>query len=271
MRDRGQTAASFDSPRLSGPVKHRSLHSASPPDRLVSDLRVLLWDIDGTLVRSTRVGVFREYTAPMLEKVFGTAGRLAEMSVSGMTDLQIAAEALRSEGITLELIGERLEDLRRQYMQEMERVTGNGARLFRALPGARKILKTLGEHSRYRSALLTGNIEPAAQLKMRLTGLSTFFQLPGAYGDESHDRRDLPGLAAKRISRTLGVDLSPSQFIVIGDTPNDIECAKHFGARSVAVATGRTYGPDELLSHKPDALLLDLSDSRLVMRTLGGL
>jgi phosphoglycolate phosphatase len=270
MRDRGQ-AAKFASPRPAGAAKARSLRPASPPDLLVSDLRILLWDIDGTLVRSTRVGVFREYTAPMLEKVFGTAGRLAEMSVSGMTDLQIAVEALRSEGITLEFIGERLEDLRRQYMQEMERVTGNGARLFRALPGARKILKTLAEHSRYRSALLTGNIEPAAQLKMSLVGLSSFFQLPGAYGDESHDRRDLPALAAKRINRTLGLELPPSQFIVIGDTPNDIECAKHFGARAVAVATGRAYGPDELLSHNPDALLPGLSDTRLVLRTLGGL
>ncbi len=89
------------------------------------DLRILLWDIDGTLVRSARAGVFRDYTVPVLEGVFGTAGRLMEMSVSGMTDLQIVVEALRDEGFTYEQIRSRIGDLRARYMQEMERVTGN--------------------------------------------------------------------------------------------------------------------------------------------------
>src|SRR2546421_12861088 len=63
-----------------------------------SSLRILLWDIDGTLIRSVRPDSFKDYTIPMLEEVFGTAGCLAEMQVSGMTDLQIVAEALRDEG-----------------------------------------------------------------------------------------------------------------------------------------------------------------------------
>lgn len=59
--------------------------------------------------------------------------------------------------------------------------------------------------------------------------------------------------------------------IVIGDTPNDIACAKHFGARCVAVATGRYYTADELIRHEPDALLRDLTDLDLVMRTFDSL
>ena len=231
------------------------------------DLRILLWDIDGTLLRSARAGVFRDYTVPVLEGVFGTAGRLMEMSVSGMTDLQIVAEALRDEGFTHEQIRSRIGDLRARYMQEMERVTGNGEPLFHILPGVREALEAAAKHPRYHSALLTGNIEPAAHLKMRLVGLSSFFQLPGAFGDDSHDRRELPALAARRISRYLNVNLQPAQLIVIGDTPNDINCAKHFGARSVAVATGRTFGADDLLEHNPDALLPDLSDTEGVIRT----
>lgn len=65
-----------------------------------SDFRILLWDIDGTLIRSIRTGAFKDYTIPVLEDVFGTAGRLPEMKVSGMTDLQIVGEALRLEGFT---------------------------------------------------------------------------------------------------------------------------------------------------------------------------
>src|SRR5215216_1948491 len=76
----------------------------SPQPAALPDLRVLLWDVDGTLVRTVRRGVFLDYTRPALERVFGTAGRLAELSVSGMTDLQIAAEALSDCGITHEQI-----------------------------------------------------------------------------------------------------------------------------------------------------------------------
>jgi len=234
-------------------------------------MRILLWDIDGTLTRSTRVDSYKDYTAPVLEAVFGTAGRLHEMKVSGMTDLQIIAEALRDEGFTHESIRERAVELHERYMVEMERVHGNGEQLFEVLPGVREVLQVTAKHPRYLSALLTGNIEPAAHLKMRLAGLSEYFRLPGAYGDDSYDRLDLPALAAARINEHLGANLEPHQFIVIGDTPNDIACARHFGARVVAVATGRMYSPEDLRALKPDALLPDLSGTELVMTTLGAL
>ena len=105
----------------------------------------------------------------------------------------------------------------------------------------RETLEALAEHPRYQSALVTGNIEPMANLKMELVGLDQFFTLPGAFGEESHNRRDLPARAAERIRKHLRLDLAPEQFIVIGDTPNDIDCARHFGARAVAVGTGRIY------------------------------
>ena len=233
--------------------------------------RILLWDIDGTLIRSARTGAFKDYTIPMLEEVFGTSGRLAEMQVSGMTDLQIVAEALRDEGFTHEDIRERIDHLRERYMDEMKRATGNGSEFFQLLPGVRETMKAIAEEPRYRSALLTGNIEPAAYLKMELMGLAEFFDLPGAFGDESHDRRDLPALAAERISQHLGVELEPHQFIVIGDTPNDIACAKHFGARSLAVGTGRLYTTADLLQCEPDAFVPNFSDPALVLETLAGL
>ncbi|HZE68582.1 MAG TPA: HAD hydrolase-like protein [Pyrinomonadaceae bacterium] len=236
-----------------------------------SDLRILLWDIDGTLIRSERTDAFKDYTIPVLERVFGTAGRLAEMRVSGMTDLQIVGEALRHEGFTREQIIERVEELRSCYMEEMQKVTANGKQFFYLLPGVWETLEAVDAHPRYQSALMTGNIEPAAHLKMDLVGLSKFFTLPGSFGDESHDRRDLPALAVNRIRLHLGLELQPSQFIVIGDTPNDIHCAHHFGARALAVNTGRFYSREDLLEHHPDALLSDLSDLEAVLTTLNRL
>jgi phosphoglycolate phosphatase-like HAD superfamily hydrolase len=244
--------------------------SASPSLR-VSDLRILLWDLDGTLVRGQRYGVFKDYTVPMLTRVFGTAGSLDGMMVSGMTDLQIIEEALRGEGITREHIIARKDELLRCYIEEMKRATGNGAHLVEAIPGGREVLQRVAVHPRYVSALLTGNIEPAAYLKLELAGLSEFFQLPGAFGDSSFDRRDLPAIAAQRINEHLGASLPPEQFIVIGDTPNDIACARHFGALVLAVASGRMHSAEELLVHEPDALVPDLLDAELVMETLAQL
>lgn len=248
------------------PLSTTSLNPLDP-----SDLRILLWDIDGTLIRSLRRGAFKDYTIPMLEDVFGTAGKLAEMQVSGMTDLGIVAEALQHEGFTHAHIRERIDHLRESYMTAMLKATGNGAEFFQLLPGVREALQTVADHPRYHSALLTGNIEPAAYLKMELVGLREFFDLPGAFGDESHDRKDLPTLAADRISKHLQMDLAPEQFIVIGDTPNDIDCARHFGARVVVVGTGRLYSTEDLLACSPDALLPDLTNSALLLKTLADL
>jgi len=236
-----------------------------------NDLRILLWDLDGTLVRGKRVGSFKDYTVPMLQTVFGTAGCLPDLMVSGMTDLQIVEEALRGEGITREHIYLRKDELRSSYLKEMKRAVGNGAHVIEAIPGGREVLLAAAEHPRYRSALLTGNIEPAAHFKVEVAGLAEFFTLPGAFGDESFDRRDLPALAARRINKYLNIELESEQFIVIGDTPNDIACARHFGAQVVAVATGRVHSEEKLLEHKPDALLRDLLDVELVMRTLDSL
>ncbi|HEY6244883.1 MAG TPA: HAD hydrolase-like protein [Pyrinomonadaceae bacterium] len=273
-RGRGgdQDADASDLPTL--PVAQSpTLPLAASPTRAVdhSDLRILLWDIDGTLIHSLRIGAYKEYTIPVLEEVFGTSGRLANMRVSGMTDLQIIAEALRDEGFSHHDIREQIHHLSEKLTAEAKKVTGNGEPFFEVLPGVKETLEVLSNHPRYRSALVTGNIEPMAQLKMELVGLDRFFTLPGAFGDESHQRRDLPERAAQRINNFLQTDLQPKQFIVIGDTPNDIDCAHHFGARAVAVGTGRFYSRDELLACKPDAWLQDLSDPELVLTALAEL
>ena len=235
------------------------------------DLRILLWDIDGTLIRSVRTGGYKVYTIPVLEEIFGTSGQLATMRVSGMTDLQIIAEALRDEGFTHDDIRKRIHEVSVRITEEARRVTGNGAPFFQVIPGVREMLDVLDQHPRYRSALLTGNIEAMAYLKMELVGLEKYFSLPGAFGDESHDRKDLPELAAERIREQLKMNLAAEQFIVLGDTPNDIGCAQHFGARAVALGTGRFYSAEELLACDPDAFLPDLSDTDLVLETLGRL
>ena len=219
-------------------------------------------------MRSAQVGSYKDYTIPVLEEVFGTAGRLPDMHVSGMTDLQIIFEALAESGVSQEQIVAQIDLLSRRLTEEARRVAGNGVQFFHLLPGVRETLAALHDQPRYQSALLTGNIKPMAQLKMELMGLDHFFTLPGAFGEESHVRRDLPALAAARIRNHLGMAIPAEHFIVIGDTPNDIDCARHFGARAVAVRTGRMYSDEDILAAEPDAILPDLSNTDLVLTTL---
>src|SRR4026207_2099719 len=128
-------------------------------------MKILLWDIDGTLIRSTRPGGYKLYTIPVLEELFGTSGGLADLHVSGMTDLQIFVEALGNHGVTHEDLRERIHVLSERLTAEARKVTSNGGNFFELLPGVRETLEALENHPRYRSALLTGNIEPMAYLK----------------------------------------------------------------------------------------------------------
>src|SRR6266478_540065 len=95
-------------------------------DMNTTDLRILLWDIDGTVLRSTKAITFTEYTRPVLEAVFGTAGRIDQVPLTGITDLQYIAESLSCEGITREVIFERMGEISARYFCEIERAASNG-------------------------------------------------------------------------------------------------------------------------------------------------
>src|SRR5438477_6655812 len=135
-----------------------------------TDVRVLLWDIDGTVLRSARASTFTEYTRPVLEAVFGTAGRIDEVPLTGMTDLQYIAESLSCESITRDAIFERIGEISARYFCEIERAASNGAE-FHVLPGVRDALEAVSKHSRYHSAVLTGNFETTARYKLNLFDL----------------------------------------------------------------------------------------------------
>jgi phosphoglycolate phosphatase len=109
--------------------------------------------------------------------------------------------------------------------------------------------------------LLTGNLAPVARLKLRMMSLVEFFDFEsGAYGSDSPRRTDLPLIAAERAARRYGRVFAGPDIVIVGDTPNDIACARAVGARAVAVATG-PFSVDELRLHAPDAVLPDLTDT----------
>lgn len=239
------------------------------PEINLKNLRILLWDIDGTLMRSTVQGGYLKYFAATMRRVFGSAGRLAEIVPSGMTDTQIMYEALRGENFTPEQIFARKDDVLKIFREEMTTVLAQAGEPYESLAGVREILAATAKNSLFVNALLTGNLSVAAQLKLESVGLWHYFaSAPNAFGEISHDRRELAREAGKLFAEKYSHRFEPEQFIVIGDTPNDVACARAFGARIVAVATGRHQTREILAAENPDYLLDDLSDTARVLQIL---
>lgn len=232
------------------------------------NVRILLWDIDGTLMTSTQPGAYKKYFAPALEKVFGSAGDLDGITVSGMTDFQIAFEALQNVGFTVEQIREKIPVMLEVFPIEMRRIL-DGAESHVLLGGVKEVLEATKTNSRYINGLLTGNLTPAAKIKLEKVGLEDEFDFEiSAFGELSHSRNDLPIEAIKKAQKKFNYQFEPSQFIIIGDTPNDIRCARNCGAKVISVATGRGQTMENLAKYSPDCLFEDFSDTKKVLEAL---
>ena len=223
--------------------------------------RLLLFDIDGTLIHSAGAGVHGLRLA--LEERFGIKDDLADIEIAGMTDAAIVISILEKHKIpqTPENIAAFLDSYVHFLSKELPHRKG------RLLPGVLKLLKKLKMRPQLVLALLTGNVSRGARLKLEHYGVWHFFEF-GAFADDHHDRNHLGLFARARAKEKHRREFSAEEIDVIGDTPRDIDCGKALGARTVAVATG-TWSREKLAEHHPDFLIDDLSDVDRVIDTLG--
>ncbi len=228
--------------------------------------RLLLFDIDGTLVNAAGAG--REALGRALRAVFGETGPIDDFDFHGKTDPAIVHGLMREAGRREEEIEGRLEGLWESYLQvlpeELERRRRSGR--VSAYPGVLDLLESTTEDPRFTLALVTGNLAGGAWHKLDAADLAHHFGL-GAFGSDSARREDLPPLALRRAARQLDQDFAPGDAVVIGDTPEDVRCARASGIRAVTVATGR-HCPEELADHDPDHVFADLSDTEAVIDVL---
>lgn len=223
--------------------------------------RLLLFDIDGTLISSAGAGV--ESLKLVLAERFGIKDDLEDIEIAGMTDSGIVISILKKHKIpeTHENVSAFLDSYVHFLSQELPRRKGT------LLPGVLELLERLKSRPHLVLALLTGNVSRGAQLKLEHYGVWHFFEF-GAFADDHHDRNKLGGFARTRAREKHGREFSPEETDVIGDTPRDIACGKAFGARTIAIATG-TWSRADLAKHQPDFLFDDLSNVDEVIRTLG--
>lgn len=224
--------------------------------------RLLLFDIDGTLITSGGAGEGALKDA--MGARFGVQEDLQGILLAGATDARIARELLAKHGI--EASAENVTALLDEYLGHLAgRISRHDGRL---LPGIVPVLEALEKHPEAVLALLTGNLTRGAQIKLTHYGVWKFFEF-GAFADDHHDRNELGKVARARALEKHGIEFPPEQIFVIGDTPRDIECGRAIGARTVAIATGH-YSLPELAEHGPDFLFQDFSDTALVLECLLG-
>lgn len=229
--------------------------------------RLLLWDVDGTLVRTGEAGamIFDE----ALQAVVGVRPKF-RVRMSGKTDPQIVREYLHEMGL------EELDDVVTEVLRVAAELLAEADRRGELVsggvtcPGVGDVLARLASDHRVVSTLVTGNIAPNAVVKVAAFGLDRWLDLTiGAYGSDEADRRLLVPLALDRFASLRGIRLDPSDAWVIGDTPRDLECARVAGVRCLLVATGR-HDAEELTSLGADEVLNDLSDIKAVVELLTG-
>ncbi len=219
---------------------------------------ILLFDIDGTLVRTGGAGKAAMEAA--LKVAFGVTEIRDVVLYSGRTDRAIGRDLLSVHGIDPTPTNQvRLQDAYLAHLPACLKTHGGAV-----CPGIGELLRDLHPRPGVVLGLLTGNIRVGAQHKLGHFGLWDFFAC-GGFGDEHFDRDDVARMAMAEVRSHLGREFDAGDVWVIGDTPLDVKCARAVGAKAVAVATG-WHPIDELTAHEPDFVFADLSNPEELLR-----
>jgi phosphoglycolate phosphatase-like HAD superfamily hydrolase len=224
---------------------------------------LILFDIDGTLVLTGGAGMRAMNRA--CEDLVRSENAMAGVTFAGRTDWSILDDILRNHGHTLDEA--RLDELCRRYVTHLaEEIVLPGRGVKDVMPGIRELLEALAARADVRLGLLTGNFVEGARIKLEYFDLWKYFPW-GAFGGDAASRNDLVPIALAR-AREHGIDGIPSpQVLVVGDTPNDVECALVAGATPVAVATG-SYTADQLRAAGASIVFDDLRDTDAFLKLL---
>jgi len=213
--------------------------------------KLLLWDIDGTILHTGKAG--ETALGRAMEKLYGINRGLQGLEIAGRTDKWIVEQLLGRDGKPngLEEVAQFLDVYVELLAEELPQRNGG------LHPGVLGILEEAHKRAELVQALLTGNIEKGARLKLTRYGVNHFFDF-GAFADDSSIRNELGPHAKRRAEEKHGEEFPPEKIFVIGDTPHDVACARAIGAKAIAVATG-SFTKRQLKDCGADAVFTDLA------------
>ena len=216
---------------------------------------LVLWDIDGTLIKGSHAAMIAFNRA--LREVYELTEEPARIEYGGKTDPQIVLEVLERHNVVEADALDRLSSFHDRYVNLVEDAFHELQAGVEALPGVHALIDALAANGAIQS-LLTGNLQPTAELKLRAAGLADRLLIRiGAFGSDHRNRDELVPIAVAKAQARFG---ALDGVVVIGDTPRDIACGKAGGARTIAVATG-SWSLEQLIRHEPDAALSSLGDT----------
>jgi phosphoglycolate phosphatase len=233
-------------------------------------VRVVFWDIDGTLLLTQRAGIFALDEA-CREVICVETVDWNRVDTRGFTDRNIARRLLEEYGKpsdeeTVSRLLDAYESRLPVWLAKKEP---------HPLPGVVAILERLKARSDVLSILLTGNTRRGARAKLSHTGLLEYFHGPnggeppfGAFAEHGERRDAIARAALDLAEQVVGEPIPGERCFVIGDTPHDVSCGKAIGARTLAVATGG-YGVEELRACEPWRLWAQVPEPEEFERTLG--
>lgn len=221
-------------------------------------MTVLLFDIDGTLVRTNGAG--KAAMEGALRDAFGVENILDVVPYSGRTDPAIGHDLLRVHG--LPVTPENLQRLTSEYLQRLPAALDRFGGI--VLPGVRELIGELQRRDEVRLGLLTGNVIAGATIKLSFFNLWSSFAF-GGFGDGRVHRDDVAREALMQAKQHGPVTLD--RCWVIGDSPHDVSCTRAIGAKVLAVATG-WHSLDELAKCNPDHATPDLSDTDALLKLM---
>lgn len=218
-------------------------------------VRLVLFDIDGTLIHTGGAGV--KAFAKVFATEFGAHDGTQRMKFAGRTDVSLVREFFGLHNIPA--TSANFARFFERYVHWLDHILAHSKT--EECPGVRTLINDLQTQPEPPLlGLLTGNIRLGAEIKLRHFGLWDCFET-GGFADDDEDRNKIAAAAKLRGERVLGRQLAGEEIIVIGDTPLDIRCGRAIGAKVLAVATGGSRY-EELEVHEPDWIVEDVRGLR---------
>ena len=215
-------------------------------------VRLVLFDIDGTLVHTGGAGI--KAFAKTFATEFNALNGVEKISFAGRTDVNLVREFFG-----IHRIAATPENFRRFFENYVfwldQTVAQSHGGTCRGVVEFIKDLLNLPNPPML--GLLTGNIRLGAEIKLRRYDLWDVFEI-GGFADDHEDRNQIAAAAFERGNRVLGQSLRGEEIVVVGDTPHDVRCGRFIGAKTLAVATGGAK-LDQLIEHEPDWAVADLT------------